>query len=347
LLGLVVTKHLYFVNLIQCNTMLFESRSFVLFGIVVLSINAGASQGSLYHGLMVECDSWNSTVNSMQKQDSLNVTCHVNEPCSGFFCFGDFKVPGFSITERVNFGLEFFPCSSPLILQISLRTSGVPMFYKNLTLEKTGRNYNFSVPNASQDLGPLGKVSGNASVYMALSSADTRRVTLELYFMFHSESAGKTWPLVLVPRSEIIIPECIDNLSTTRPDTPTPTPTAMTGCSDVPMKSCTANAWGQCGNHQLCDSKALRCLCVIDYYWDGSNCIKSCIKPISTYNSQGNSSLIIALSCLGAALMLGALIAFVRYKYVRYHQRYGRHDLLVNNEADDDLADADPPMIEA
>jgi len=61
---------------------------------------------------------------------------------------------------------------------------------------------------------------------------------------------------------------------------------------------------------------------------------------------QISDKLIIVLSCIGVALGLGILVVVIHCRYVRYRQRYGQHDLLVN-EADNNLDEVDPPMIEA
>jgi len=138
------------------------------------------------------------------------------------------------------------------------------------------------------------------------------------------------------------------------------------------LKECHPDSIGQCGENQMCvpipgtkRGKGL-CDCQVDYerHPDTNEChnkwnsyiviepndipltpekhTKSKNKPYDIpqtpekHNKSNGNTMIIVGSVIGGVAIVGIILSFVIYKYKKHQAQYSQHELLLNNEDDDD-----------
>jgi hypothetical protein len=297
-----------------------------------------------------ECDSWESISKSIIEKDQLNVACTKNPICSGIRCDGEYKFEynGDSSDVPISFTMEFHPCATPLQFTFYLDIAWLgDVFNYTFYLNQSQISFNQTIVNTTIE--PYSVAAFIAGKFFVATVDSKQLINTEMNITITSIilSDRQTHNLVLIPRVAIPVPSCggsnrSDPVVYIRRNAPQATypPLQATGAN------CTVGSFESCNNNEVCDNA--KCWCRPNYKLNSK---KTCVPmgdKEDKEDSTGSSVWLIVGSVIAGAVVIGALLIMIVYKYRRYQQRYGQHELLVADASDaSEFDNPDPPMLEA
>lgn len=333
--------------------------------IVIFTCNAvmlcfGADTELPVHSMYLkQCSVWQNISDSLEKEPNVDLKCMKNSECSGVDCIGKYVYEGI-LSSLLGFEKEFCiglvveACSKPTNIHMYIvmfsadgnntqETDIIVTGDKNVPIKGAGFNMMGSVARGFIDIKMHHtEINGQPHIYLSA------RLRVKLFSHIFGEEFSRYlsgFDVAIVHAMNIPVPRCDPHVGnhTHRP--------GLCNWSTVshlqrqgPMTKCNNDSMDNCGNFEMCENS--QCVCMPNHIFN--NKTQSCTPEVVIdfdlpVDDQGRQSVqmskkyVIIIPCsIAAFIVLLAVAATVALRYRRHRARYTQHELLRQEDDDDD-----------